>query len=457
MLVRTHCIRCLRREYSTKAPRAVRGMADRFGQAERKHQYIVFKARAVAESYGYEPVHTPILEYSSVFERTLGTGSDVVGKELYKFLDSSQDWMTMRPEGTASVNRAIISNKLEHKMPQKLFYSGPMFRHERPQKGRLRQFEQFGVEVLGSAHPATDVECIQMAWGFLHSLGIDGGLELQLNTLGDRESRMTYRNLLKEYFFKHKSSLSEDSQRRLETNPLRILDSKDAADELICAGAPSFSKHLSTDALQRFDFVQNSLASLGIPYTLNQKLVRGLDYYQHTVYEVTCSSGLLGKSQATVLAGGRYDGLSEMLGASKPLPGIGWAAGIERLALLILQDEPVPAAIPIIIVPDQNTEKNNMRTVSNELYVYAMEIASKVRNHRSSYVFTPLSFTNSPSLSNYPLVSKQLSSVLKAQPMPLRVIIVGSTEMANKTVVVRNAATSSQATVDVSDIESMLE
>ncbi|KAJ2880501.1 hypothetical protein H4R27_004688, partial [Coemansia aciculifera] len=265
---------------------------------------------AAAESYGFEPIHTPILEYSSVYERSLGADSDVVGKELYKFLDSSQQWMTMRPEGTAGVARALITNKLEGTMPQKFYYSGPMFRHERPQKGRLRQFEQFGVEALGASHPAVDVESIEMAWQFLNRLGLNGDLSLRLNTLGDKESRTEYRTALQQYFTESSSRLSSESLRRLTTNPMRILDSKDEADIAVAKSAPVYSDYLSSSSRERFDFIKQGLEEQQIPYTLDHRLVRGLDYYQHTVWEVSCASDLLGRSQATVLAGGRYDGLT---------------------------------------------------------------------------------------------------------------------------------------------------
>ncbi|KAI8322670.1 class II aaRS and biotin synthetase, partial [Martensiomyces pterosporus] len=335
-------------------PRTVRGMVDRIGSSARKHQHIVERARDIAEQHGFEPIQTPILEYSSVFERTLGADSDVVGKELYKFLDSSQQWMTMRPEGTAGVARAVVSNKLETALPQKLYYWGPMFRHERPQKGRLRQFEQFGVEMFGIRHPAADVECIETAWRFLNSLNIDGQLEVQLNTLGDHESRAAYRESLRRYLAEFKDELSEDSRKRLDTNPLRVLDSKDERDAEIVRKAPVYGEFLNAPSSRHFEFVKQGLDALRIPYKLNSKLVRGLDYYQHTVWEVACASELLGRSQATILAGGRYDGLTKALGGSRSLPGIGWAAGIERLALL-LPDERVPHSstpVPILIVPD---------------------------------------------------------------------------------------------------------
>ncbi|KAJ2700095.1 hypothetical protein FB645_005101 [Coemansia sp. IMI 203386] len=360
-------------------PRAVRGMADRFGHAAHKHEHIVSKGRAAMACFGFEPITTPILEYSSVFERTLGADSDVVGKELYKFLDSSQQWMTMRPEGTAGVARAVISNRLDTQLPLRLFYVGPMFRHERPQKGRLRQFDQFGVEIIGVPHPAADVECIDLAWEFVNLFSIEGEMQVNINTLGDSESRTAYRRALAEYFSMHRSKLSEDSQRRLLSNPLRILDSKDENDILVNQNAPVYTNYLSTASLRHFDFVRRGIDDLGIPYVLNSKLVRGLDYYQHTVWEITCVPDLLGRSQATILAGGRYDGLSSALGGPTSLSGIGWAAGIDRLSMLVPDSQiPYPdRPTPVLIVPDRNPD--SQRVVTEDLYSYAVKVASCIR------------------------------------------------------------------------------
>ncbi|KAJ2687606.1 hypothetical protein IWW39_002788 [Coemansia spiralis] len=452
------CIRNLRRSYSTQPPRPVRGMSDRLGVAEYKHRHILSRAEAAAESYGFEPIHTPILEYSSVYERSLGADSDVVGKEIYKFLDSSQQWMTMRPEGTAGVARALITNKLEGLMPQKFYYSGPMFRHERPQKGRLRQFEQFGVEAFGTSHPAVDIECISMAWQFLNSLDIDGDLSIRLNTLGDKESRVEYRSALLQYFTESKSRLSEDSLRRLNTNPMRILDSKDEADIAVAKDAPMYVDYLSSASRERFDFIKLGLDEHQIPYTLDDRLVRGLDYYQHTVWEVSCASDLLGRSQATVLAGGRYDGLTTALGGSRSLPGIGWAAGIERLALLLPDCRtPVPqSAIPVLIVPDRSLEPGS-RVVGDCLYRYALSVASVVRKQRSAHVVhAPVHSSGSQSAMHPPL-SKQLASVLSKTPAPPYVLIVGSNEMGQRQVIKRDTATQMQTVVDYGQISSHLD
>ncbi|KAJ2609791.1 hypothetical protein H4S08_003901 [Coemansia sp. RSA 1365] len=438
-----------------QTPRAVRGMVDRIGPASRKHQHIIDKARKVAEAFGFEPIQTPILEYSSVFERTLGKDSDVVGKELYKFLDSSEQWMTMRPEATASVARALITNNLEQNLPQKLYYSGPMFRHERPQKGRLRQFEQFGVEAVGIGHPAIDVECIQMGWQFLNSLNTTGELQLQLNTLGDSKSRLEYRAALQDYFGKHRNYLSEDSQRRLDTNPLRIMDSKIKADIDISQQAPTYAEFLSPESHRHFDFVRRGLEALNIPFTLNSRLVRGLDYYQHTVWEVACASDCLGRSQATVLAGGRYDGLTSALGGIRSLPGIGWATGIERLALL-LNDSEIPLRqppIPVLAVPERRDDcsSNGLREVRDDVYIYALQVAAQIRKHHSAYVIHGSSASSDKPRAHQPL-SKQMANILSKDPTPSHMVIVGCTEMESRQAIVRDTATRKQTAVDFDSI-----
>ncbi|KAJ1881533.1 hypothetical protein LPJ57_001552 [Coemansia sp. RSA 486] len=433
-------------------PRAVRGMADRFGHAAHKHEHIVSKGRAAMARFGFEPITTPILEYSSVFERTLGADSDVVGKELYKFLDSSQQWMTMRPEGTAGVARAVISNRLDTQLPLKLFYVGPMFRHERPQKGRLRQFDQFGVEIIGVSHPAADVECIDSAWEFVNLFSMEGKMQVNINTLGDAESRTAYRRALAEYFSMHRSKLSEDSQRRLLSNPLRILDSKDENDILVNQNAPVYTDYLSTASLRHFDFVRRGIDDLGIPYVLNSKLVRGLDYYQHTVWEITCVSDLLGRSQATILAGGRYDGLSSALGGPTSLSGIGWAAGIDRLSMLVPDSQiPYPdQPTPVLIVPDRNPD--SQRVVSENLYSYAVKVASCIRKTSKAGAYVHYG-TASSNCKNYPQLGKQLSSVLSKTQQPRKVVVVGSNEMSQNSVVIRDTATQSQLLVNIDDCQ----
>jgi len=308
----------------------VRGTHDLFGDEARRHLHIADSARRIADLYGYAPAATPIFEFTDVFQRTLGETSDVVTKEMYTFSDKGGDSLTLRPEGTAGIARAVISGGMQNELPLKFFYDGPMFRHERPQKGRQRQFHQIGVELIGVAEPVGDVEVIALGAAVLDGLGVLDRATLELNTLGDSESRDAYRAVLVEYFSDHIDSLSDDSRDRLGRNPLRILDSKDRDDRAIVAGAPSFADHLTPAATAFFAGVCQGLDDLGIAYTLNPRLVRGLDYYGHTAFEFTTDA--LG-AQGTILAGGRYDGLIGMMGGPMT-PGVGWAAGIERLAML---------------------------------------------------------------------------------------------------------------------------
>jgi histidyl-tRNA synthetase len=290
-------------------------------------------------------VHTPILEMTEVFKRTLGDTSDVVTKEMYTFTDKGGEVVTMRPEATAGLARALITGGLAQDLPLKLFTHGPMFRYERPQKGRLRQFHQIDVELLGVAEPQGDVEVIALGAHVLEDLGVLGATTLELNTLGDAESRTAYRTALVGYLSGHKDALSADSRERLERNPLRILDSKDEGDRKIVAGAPHFGDYLNATSRDFYGAVKSGLDALGVAYTENARLVRGLDYYCHTAFEFTTTA--LG-SQGAVLAGGRYDGLVATMGGPQ-VPGIGWAAGIERLAMLVGEAPAAPR--PIAIVP----------------------------------------------------------------------------------------------------------
>ena len=310
-----------------------------------RHRHVAEAARDLAALYGYEQIETPIFEFTEVFKRTLGDTSDIVTKEMYTFADRSGDVITLRPEGTAGVARMVIAEGLTQSIPLKYFYTGPMFRHERPQKGRLRQFHQIGVELLGVAGPQGDVEVLALAAHILKALGVGDKTMLEINTLGDAESRTAYRAVLVKYLEGFRDRLSEDSRQRLERNPLRVLDSKDEGDKRIVADAPLFSDYLSEAARNFFADVRTGLDRLGIVYKLNPRLVRGLDYYCHTAFEFTTDA--LG-AQGTVLAGGRYDGLIETMGGPST-PGVGWAAGIERLAMFA--SAPPPQARPIAIVP----------------------------------------------------------------------------------------------------------
>lgn len=327
-----------------------RGTADLMPEDMAKHRHVIDTAHSTASYFGFEEMATPIFEFTEVFARPLGESSDVVTKETYSFTDRGGEGLTLRPEGTAGVVRSLISAGLTQTLPQKFFYSGPMFRYERPQKGRMRQFHQVGVELLGPTSPLADAEVIGLGAEMLDRLGVLESCTLHLNSLGDSESRANYRQALVDYLSAFKESLSEDSQRRLETNPLRILDSKDDGDRKILENAPSLDDFLNDLSKNHFNEVTTALDAAGINYIHDPKLVRGLDYYCHTAFEFITSD--LG-AQGTVLGGGRYDGLAETLGGPN-VAGVGWAAGVERLALLSSDLAEKPQPIVLIALPDQD-------------------------------------------------------------------------------------------------------
>jgi histidyl-tRNA synthetase len=329
----------------------VRGTRDLIGDDAARHTHVVETARRITALYGFSEWQTPIFEDTKVFSRTLGETSDVVTKEMYTFDDRGGDSITLRPEGTAGVCRALITNGLTQTLPQKVFYQGPMFRYERPQKGRYRQFHQIGIELLGPSVSLADAEVIACGWQILNELGVAKDVVLNINTLGDSESRGNYRAALVAYFASHIDGLSAESKIRLEKNPLRILDSKDAGDQALVANAPLIYEHLSEDAAIFYAGLKTHLTASGIPFTENPHIVRGLDYYNHTAFEfVTTALG----AQGAVMSGGRYDGLVEQLGGPN-VPGIGWGAGIDRLAMLLAQT-PVPTPSVIVIGAARTTE-----------------------------------------------------------------------------------------------------
>ena len=311
--------------------RTVRGVHDLLPSELYKHNVVINKGLKISDKYNYSQIEIPIFEYAEVFTRPLGKSSDIVTKENYIFKDRSEDELMLRPEGTSGVVRAFLNAGMVQDIPQRFSYHGPMFRYERPQKGRLRQFKQFGVECLGISSSMADIEVISLGFEFLNQLNLLDKINLKINTLGDFESRKNYRDALVNYLNDYQSKLSKDSLKRLSVNPLRILDSKDEEDQKIIKNAPSILKYINFNSNARFDEICKGLDHLNINYVIDKNLVRGLDYYCHTAFEFTTNE--LG-SQGTVLAGGRYDGLSKMLGGSN-VPGVGWAAGIERLALMV--------------------------------------------------------------------------------------------------------------------------
>ena len=323
----------------------VKGTRDLYGVEGRAQRHVVDTADAVSRSYGYDRMETPMFEQVEVFNRPLGESSDVVTKEMFDFQTKGGDHVVLRPENTAGVVRSVISNGLTHDLPGRYFYAGPMFRYERPQAGRYRQFTQIGVELIGPEQPTADVDVIACGWQILSDLGLTDHITVHLNTLGDTESRNAYRTELVTYFSDHRDALSEDSLTRLDKNPLRILDSKDEGDRALLPNAPKFVDHLNALSHDHYSAVKAGLDNLGLPYKHDDNLVRGFDYYCHTAFEFITEQ--LG-AQGTVLGGGRYDGLSKLLGGPQ-MAGVGWAAGVDRLAMLLGEAPADPA--PLAFVP----------------------------------------------------------------------------------------------------------
>ncbi|MCR0982529.1 histidine--tRNA ligase [Roseomonas populi] len=323
-----------------------RGTHDLIGEEFRRHHHVIDTARRITSLYGFEEWATPIFEDTRVFSRSLGETSDVVSKEMYTFTDRGGESVTLRPEGTAGACRALVTNGLtQSNLPRKVFYAGPMFRYERPQKGRYRQFHQIGAEVMGAAEPLSDAEVIACGWHIQQALGITEGTVLEINTLGDAQSRDTYRAALVAYFQASVDKLSEESRGRLEKNPLRIVDSKDPGDRALVADAPTIHQHLTVGAARHYAEVKRALERFGVPFRENPRIVRGLDYYSHTAFEFVTER--LG-AQGTVMGGGRYDGLVEEMGGPAT-PSVGWAAGVERLSMLL--DAAPAAPRPVAVIP----------------------------------------------------------------------------------------------------------
>ena len=329
-------------------PRRVRGTQDIFGDEQRRFARVVEAFEHVRRLYCFQQVQVPVFESTGVFARSMGETSDVVSKEMYTFPDRGDELLTLRPEFTAGICRAYITEGWQQFAPLKLTTHGPVFRYERPQKGRYRQFHQVDAEIIGAAEPQADVELLTMADQLLKELGIAEGVTLQLNTLGDAETREAWRAALVAHFEAHRGELSEDSLTRLEKNPMRILDSKDPRDRPIADSAPDIDAYLTDEARAFFEAVTSGLDAAGVAWTRNARLVRGLDYYRHTAFEfVTDRLG----AQGTVLAGGRYDGLIGNLGGPETA-GVGWAAGIERLGMLLA--EPAAETLQVAVVVERN-------------------------------------------------------------------------------------------------------
>jgi histidyl-tRNA synthetase len=351
-----------------KTPQAIRGTQDIFGAEAEAFAHVVETFERVRKLYRFRRVEMPVFEKTEVFSRSIGETTDVVSKEMYSFEDRGGDSLTLRPEFTAGIARAFLTNGWQQHAPLKVATHGPLFRYERPQKGRYRQFHQIDAEIVGAAEPQADVELLVMADQLLRELGIAEGVTLHLNTLGDGESREAWRAALIDYFLGVKGELSEDSQERLEKNPLRILDSKDPRDRKFTGDAPKIDDYLSEEAQAFFARVTEGLDAAGVNWARSPSLVRGLDYYRHTAFEFVPDEGSAAAqklgSQSTILGGGRYDGLLESLGGAHT-PAVGWAAGIERLAMLVGECE--ETLLDAVIVVEDDTRLQDATHLARQL------------------------------------------------------------------------------------------
>lgn len=353
----------------------VRGTQDIVGDDARRFARVIEVFYRVSEKFGFERISTPIFEFTEVFKRPLGDASDIVTKEMYTFLDRGGEEITLRPECTASIARAYLSEGMQQKGVVKLVTHGPMFRYERPQKGRYRQFHQLDAEIIGAAEPAADVEIIGLAQTLLEDLGIADRVRLEVNSLGDPASRDAYRMALTKYLNTFRNVLSEDSRARLERNPLRILDSKDESDRELLKKAPRMSEYLNVASKDFLGRVRAGLDEIGIAYTINDRLVRGLDYYTHTAFEfISADIG----AQGTVIGGGRYDGLIEQMGGPMT-PGTGWAGGIERLGMLI--GEPEALIRPIVMMPLGDAATLKANAIAFDLRGKGLHVATAFRGN----------------------------------------------------------------------------
>lgn len=407
---------------------APRGTNDILPPLSLKWQYIEEKARDLMARYNYQEIRTPIFEYTELFQRGIGETTDVVEKEMYTFTDKSGRSITLRPEGTAGIVRAYLENKLYGQMqPLKLYYIGPMFRYERPQAGRFRQFHQFGVEAFGSNDPALDAEVIVLGVNYLKELGLEN-LDIYINSIGCPDCRKEYFKDLQEYFNQYRQELCEDCQSRIDRNPMRVLDCKVDNSKEIISNAPSILDYLCADCQEHFARVKDYLSVLGLDYTIDARMVRGLDYYTNTVFEIKYSG--LG-AQDTILAGGRYNGLAEEIGG-KSIPGIGFAAGMERL-LLTLEKEKVD-------LPE-----------SSELDIYLVTIGEEARKEAIKLLYQ---LRNKGYRVETDYLERGMKSQLKAADrlMVKYAIILGDDELAQGKAIIKNMQTGEQEEIALEKI-----
>lgn len=406
----------------------VRGTHDILGDKAIRFRTIFDIFKIVAERYGHREIDTPIFEFTETFKRTLGDTSDVVTKEMYTFEDRGGEQITLRPEYTAGIARAFISNGLQQSLPCKFYSFGPIFRYERPQKGRMRQFHQMNVEILGVDQVQADIEVLSLASDLINELGIAKHITLELNSLGDPESRAKYRDALINYFSDLRSKLSEDSLKRLEKNPLRILDSKDEGDRLLIENAPRIGEYYNDLSKQFFADVISGIEDTGIKYHLNDRLVRGLDYYCHTAFEFTTDQ--LG-AQGAVIAGGRYDGLMEMMGGPKTA-GVGWASGMERMAELIGEDILQKAVRPVIVIPVGIDSQRECMKIAHDL--------------RTAGIIVDMAYTGN--------VGKRMKRANKQKA--LFAILIGEDELSRKVAMVKNLDRGAQEEVPLAKLSAYI-
>ena len=343
--------------------KTIKGTHDILGKESEIHDFIIKFSEDICRAFNFQKISTPIIEDSMVFQRTLGDSTDIISKEMYSFVDSGGDKITLRPEGTAPITRCMISNSLFEELNQKFYYFGPMFRRERPQSGRLRQFHQFGVEIFNDFSFFSDAEIILVAYKIIKILGLEEKLNLEINSLGNKKSRNDYKSALLNYFSKYKSDLSEESKFRLEKNVLRILDSKNESDKKIIKSCPRIGGYLDKESRYFFEGLKQILIDLKIPYNENFRLVRGLDYYDHTIFEFI---GDTESRQSAVFAGGRYDNLSKTLGG-RDIPGVGWAAGIERISLILNEEKTLFNKKIMVIFASNDRDNHNILKILNNI------------------------------------------------------------------------------------------
>lgn len=406
--------------------KSIRGFNDQLPETVQKIQTLEQKIAILLNTRGYQEIRTPVIEYQELFKRSVGNDSDIVSKEMYTIERANDKVFTLRPEGTVGVARALLENGLTNTL-QKLWYNGYMFRAENPQKGRYRQFQQFGIEVYGIADVNIEIEVINIINSLFDTLNLKNAVSLEINTIGNSEDRKAYAQALIDYMKPYYNQLDDETIKKFERNPLRILDNKDPKIKEMVKDAPLITEYINTESLEKFNYLKNCLDALNIKYIINEKLIRGLDYYNDTVFEWTSN---LSESQGTVCAGGRYDGLMEQIGGKK-IPAFGCAIGMERLLLLIEEADGS--------LPERKTNNIVIAVMDKKNYLYAMKLQNKILSDNYRLSNNPL---------NVSLINEQTSlksQMKKADKLNADyVFILGESEMAENSVTVKNMRTGDQ-------------